>query len=390
MLIPLAYNVRSLFVRKTTTFATAGGIGLVVFVLASSLMLAQGVRRTMVSSGSPDHALVLRKGSEAELSSGIETKYKGLILAAPGVKKDASGAPIGAGEVVVVLAMNKLESEGQFSNVQVRGIEPASLKLRPDVRVIDGRPPQAGTDEAMVGRGVLGRFEGLRVGSDFEIKKNRRVKVVGAFESGGSSFESEVWTDIETVRTSFGREGLYSSVTAQLESPSKFDGFLATVENDKQLGLEAFRENEYYEKQSEGTSIFISALGIVVAVFFSIGAMIGAMITMYGAVSQRVKEIGTLQALGFSRFSVLLSFMFESTLLALIGGALGALASLLMSFVSFSMMNFATWQEVTFSFTPTPAIVVSSVVAGAVMGILGGFFPAVRAARTSPVEAMRG
>lgn len=389
MLIPLAYNFRSLFVRKTTTFATAGGIGLVVFVLASSLMLAQGVRRTMVSSGSPDQGLVLRKGSENELSSAVEAKYKGLILAAPGVKKDASGAPVGAGEVVVVIAMNKLESEGQFSNVQVRGIEPASLTLRPDVRVVEGRPPRPGTDEAMVGRGVLGRFEGLRVGSDFEIKKNRRVKVVGAFESGGSSFESEVWTDIDTVRTSFGREGLYSSVTAQLESPSKYDGFRATVENDKQLGLEAFRENEYYEKQSEGTSIFISALGIVVAVFFSIGAMIGAMITMYGAVSQRVKEIGTLQALGFSRLSVLLSFMFESTLLALIGGALGAMASLLMSFVSFSMMNFATWQEVTFSFTPTPTIVVSSVVAGAVMGILGGFFPAVRAARTSPVEAMR-
>ncbi|HEU5073382.1 MAG TPA: FtsX-like permease family protein, partial [Polyangiaceae bacterium] len=148
--------------------------------------------------------------------------------------------------------------------------------------------------------------------------------------------------------------------------------------------------NAYYEKQSEGTSIFISALGIVVAVFFSIGAMIGAMITMYGAVSQRVKEIGTLQALGFSRFSVLVSFMFESTLLALIGGVLGACASLLMSFVSFSMMNFATWQEITFSFTPTLGILVGSAVAGGVMGIIGGFFPAVRAARTSPIEAMRG
>lgn len=390
MLIPLAYNVRSLFVRKTTTFATAGGIALVVFVLSSSLMLAQGIRRTMVSAGAPDKGLVLRKGSDAELSSSIETKYKGLILAAPGVKRDATGAPVGAGELVVVIAMNKVDGDGQFSNVQVRGIEPASLALRPEVRMVDGRPPQPGTDEAIVGVGMLGRFEGLRVGSDFEIKKNRRIKVVGSFEAGGSSFESEVWTDIDTVRSSFGREGLYSSVTVQLESPSKFDGFRATVENDKQLGLESFRENAYYEKQSEGTSIFISALGITVAVFFSIGAMIGAMITMYGAVSQRVKEIGTLQALGFSRFSVLLSFLFESTLLALIGGALGAAASLLMSLVSFSMMNFATWQEVTFSFAPTPGILLGSAVAGGVMGILGGFFPAVRAARTSPIEAMRG
>lgn len=390
MLIPLAYNVRSLFVRKATTFATAGGIALVVFVLSSSLMLAQGIRRTMVSAGAPDKALVLRKGSENELSSSVETKYKGLILAAPGVKRDATGTPLGAGEVVVVIAMNKIDGDGQFSNVQVRGIEPASLALRPDVRLIDGRPPQAGTDEAMVGVGMLGRFEGLAMNSDFEIKKNRRVKIVGIFESGGSSFESEVWADIDTVRSSFGREGLYSSVTVQLESASKFDGFRATVENDKQLGLESFRENAYYEKQSEGTSLFISVLGITVAVFFSIGAMIGAMITMYGAVSQRVKEIGTLQALGFSRISVLLSFMFESTFLALIGGVLGACASLAMSLVSFSMMNFATWQEITFSFTPTPGILVGSAVAGGLMGVLGGFFPAVRAARTSPIEAMRG
>ena len=390
MLVPLAYNVRSLFVRKTTTFATAGGIALVVFVLASSLMLAHGVRRTMGTSGAADKSVVLRKGSENELSSSVETKYKGLVLAAPGVKRDSSGAPLGAGEVVVVIAMNKIGSEGQFSNVQVRGIEPASFTLRPEVRMVDGRPPQPGTDEAVVGVGMLGRFEGLTVGSDFEIKKNRRIKVVGSFESDGSSFESEVWTDIDTVRSAFGREGLYSSVTVQLESASKFDGFRATVENDKQLGLESFRENAYYEKQSEGTSIFISALGITVAVFFSIGAMIGAMITMYGAVSQRVKEIGTLQALGFSWFSVLLSFMFESTLLAFIGGVIGACASLLMSFVSFSMMNFATWQEVTFSFTPTPGILIGSAVAGGVMGILGGFFPAVRAARTSPIEAMRG
>lgn len=390
MFIPLAYNVRSLFVRKTTTLATAGGIGLVVFVLASSLMLANGIRRTMVSSGSPDSALVLRKGSDAELSSSIETKYKGLILAAPGVAKGPDGAPLGAGEVVVVIALNKLGVEGQLSNVQVRGIEPSSIAMRPSVHVTRGRPPTPGTDEAMVGTGVLGRFEGLNLGSDFEIKKNRRVKIVGVFEAAGSAFESEIWTDIDTVRTSFGREGLYSSVTVKLESPSKYDGFESAVENDKQMGLEAFRENAYYEKQSEGTSIFITALGIIVALFFSVGAMIGAMITMYAAVAQRAREIGTLQALGFSRFSVLCSFLLESTLLALLGGALGALAALCMSFVSFSMMNFATWQEITFSFTPTPGIVVASAVAGGVMGVLGGFFPAVRAARTSPIEAMRG
>jgi putative ABC transport system permease protein len=208
-------------------------------------------------------------------------------------------------------------------------------------------------------------------------------------EAGGSSYDSEVWVDIETLRASFGREGLFSSLTVVLESPARYEAFATVVEGDKQLGLEVFREREYYDKQSEGTSMVVSTLGIITAVFFSIGAMIGAMITMYGSVAQRSREIGTLRALGFTRFSILIAFLSESVALALVGGVVGAALSLITSFLKFSTMNFNTWQEITFSFEASPGVLVFSVVAGGLMGVVGGFFPAVRAAYTSPVDAMR-
>lgn len=389
MLIPLSYNLRSLLVRKTTTIATALGIALVVFVLSSALMLGEGIRNTLVSNGSSARAIVLRKGADTEMASGIESSTVGLIMAAPGIKRDGEGQPLGIADVVVVATLDKLGSEGQVSNVLVRGVQPLVMKVRSEARIIDGRPAQAGTDEVIIGRAIRGNFKGLDLGQSFELKKNRPVKVVGIFEAGGSSFESEVWADIDTLRSSFGRGSSSSSVTVTLESPSAYDGFAAYVENDKQLGLEPMRESVYYEKQSEATSIFITALGSIIAFFFAVGAMIGAMITMYGAVAQRSKEVGTLRALGFSRGAVMMSFLFESSMLALLGGAIGGLASLAMAAVEFSMMNFATFQEIVFSFDPSPGIVLGSIAAGGLMGILGGLFPAVRAARLSPIEAMR-
>jgi len=389
-MIPISYNVRSLFVRKATTIATALGIGLVVFVLSSALMLGKGIRDTLVTAGSSARALVLRKGSDTEMASGLDPNVVSLAMAAPGVKRDADGQLLGSPEVVVVIAMDKLGgADGMVSNILVRGVPPQVMKVRPEVRIVDGRPARPGTDEVIIGRGVRGRFKGLELESSFELKKNRPVRVVGVFEAAGSSFESEVWADIETLRTSFGRGSSASSVTLVLESPSAYDGLAAYLENDKQLGLEPMREAVYYDKQSEGTSLFISWLGGIIAFFFSVGAMIGAMITMYGAVSQRSKEVGTLRALGFSRSEVLLSFLIESSVLALIGGVLGAVASMGMTAVDFSMMNFATWQEITFSFDASPGIIFGSIAAGGAMGILGGFFPAIRAARLSPIEAMR-
>jgi putative ABC transport system permease protein len=388
MLIPLSYSIRSLLVRKATTLAAAFGIALVVFVLASSLMLSRGIQQTLVSTGKADRALVLRKGADSELASGITTAKANLVLAAPGVRtKD--GQAVAASEVVVVIAQEKSGTEGQVSNVQVRGVQPSSYELRRELSIIKGRPATPGTDEAVVGRNLEGNFAGMELGQSFDLKKNRPVTVVGIFDAGGSAFDSEVWVDIDTLRSTFGREGLASSVLVQLDSAGAFDVFSDAIENDRQLDLDVFREVDYYEQQSEGTSLFITAIGILIAVFFSMGAMIGATITMYAAVSQRSREIGTLQALGFSRFAILVAFIFESIVLALGGGLVGVLASLFMGTVRLSMMNFATWQEISFSFDPSPPILIGSLIAGGFMGFLGGLFPAIRAARLSPIEAMR-
>jgi putative ABC transport system permease protein len=386
-MIPVRYNVRSLAVRKATTAATAFGVALVVFVLASALMLSEGVKKTLSSSGKEDIAIVLRKGSDAEMGSVIEDPTIATIFAAPGVKQD-QGKPIGTAEVVLVLALAKVGTTG-ITNVQVRGVSEDSYKLRPDVKIIRGRPARPGSDEVVIGQRIAGRFAGVDLDQSFDLRKNRPVKVVGVFSDKGSSHESEVWVDRETLRSSFGREGAVSSVRVRLEEPSKLDTFATTVEHDKRLGLSVMRETTYYEKQSEGTALFIKIMGMMIAIFFSIGAMIGAMITMYAAVANRQREIGTLRALGFSRFSILLSFLMESSLLAFIGGTIGAAASLLMGFVTFSMVNFASWSEIVFSFDPTPNIIGTALVFAVGMGLLGGFFPAVRASRVSPIAAMR-
>lgn len=389
-MVPIRYNIRSLTVRKRTSAAAVFGIALVVFVTASSMMLSEGVQRTMARSGHADNAIVLRKGSDAELNSGIEEPQVGLVLAVPGVKKDAQNNPMGVGEVVVVTSLEKIGTNGGISNVQVRGVPDNAYAFRPEVKIISGRQFKPGTDECIIGRGIQGRFVGMTENGKFEIKKNRNLQVVGVFEAEGSSYESEVWADRDVVRTSFGREGIVSSISVRLESPTKFDGFETVIESDKQLGLEALREPEYFEKQSSGLATFVSVVGAVIAVFFSMGAMIGAMITMFAQVSNRSREIGTLRAIGFSRGAILFAFLLESTVLALLGGVVGTVASLGMGFVKFSMVNFASFSEIVFSFDPTPQIIITAVVFAAGMGIIGGFFPAVRAAQVSPVRAMRG
>lgn len=387
-MIPLQYNLRSLFVRRTTTAATALGIALVVFVLAAALMLSEGVKRTLGSSGRPDVAIVLRKGSDAELGSGIDDPQVGLLMNMVGVKR-VNGAPVGAAETVVVTAMEKVGAAG-VTNVQVRGIGPSSYDLRPKVQIVTGRRPNIGADEVIVGARIRGRIKGLEVGQAFDLKKNRPVTVVGIFEDGGSSHESEVWVDDDVLRTSYGRLGTQSSVRVVLDSPAAFDAFKVAVESDKRMGLMAMRETTYYEKQSQGLRIFITVLGSMVAFFFSLGAMIGATITMYASIANRQREIGTLRALGFSRPAILLCFLFEAVALSLIGGAVGAVASLGMGAVKFSMLNFASFSEIVFTFRPTPDILGTALVAAVAMGVLGGFLPAVRAARTSPLAAMKG
>jgi putative ABC transport system permease protein len=388
-MIPIRYNIRSLAVRKTTTIATAIGVALGVFVLSVALMLSEGIKKTLCVSGRPDTAMVMRKGSENELSSVLDVGSINVILGAAGVKKDEKGVPIGVGENIVVGAMEKIGANG-VTNVQIRGVPSNVMAFRPEVRIIAGRAARPGSDEVIVGQRIRGRFKGTDLDESFDLRKSRPVKVVGVFDAGGSSFESEVWVDVDMLRASYKREGMVSSVRVRLDSPAAYDGFKMAMEGDKRFGYQAFRETEYFERQSSGTSLFIEALGKLISFFFAMGAMLGAMITMYAAVANRQREIGTLRAIGFSRSSILFSFLLESVALALLGGVVGILASLGFSTVKLSMMNMASWSEIVFSFDATPRVILTALVFAAFMGLLGGFFPAVRAARVSPVTAMRG
>lgn len=387
-MIPIKYNYRNLVVRKTTTIAAAFGLALVVFVFSAAQMLGNGIRKTLGRSASADTAIILRKGASTEMESGIEENQVNLVIA-QAQQVGASKKPPGIGELLVVILMDKVGTTG-VSNVSVRGVSDEVMAFRTTAKIIEGRAAKPGTDEVIVGKGIRGRFKGLELNESFEIKKNRKVSVVGVFSDDGSSFESEVWADAHTVKTGFGREGNVSSIRVRLDAASKFDAFKALVEQNRQLGLQVMRESEYYVKQSEQTADFLTIMGTIIAVLFSLGAMIGAMITMNAQVASRQREIGTLRALGFSRSGILVSFLMESLVLALIGGGVGAAAALLLSFVKLTMLNFNTWAEIVFSFEPTPDIIVKAMIMAAFMGVVGGFLPAWRAARVSPIEAMRG
>jgi len=387
-MVPIRYNYRNLVVRKTTTLASAFGLALVVFVFSCAQMLGTGLKKAFGRAASPDVAIVLRKGSGAEMESGIEEKQVSLVVA-QAQQVGASREPAAVGEIVVVVLLDKIGTTG-LSNVVVRGVTDDVRDFRTSVKIIEGRAPKPGTDEVLVGSGIRGRFKGLDIGQQFDLKKNRPVKVVGVFSDQGSSFESEIWADLHTVRTAFGREGYASSIRVRLDSETKFDAFKLLVESDRQLGLVTMRESTFYEKQGEMTSTLLTWLGTLIAIFFAIGAGIGATITMNAQVAGRQREIGTLRALGFSRGSVLLSFLLESLILAVAGGLVGAVAALGMKFVTLTMLNANTWSEIVFSFEPSPGIVVRALILAIFMGLFGGFLPAWRAARVRPVEAMRG
>jgi putative ABC transport system permease protein len=380
--------VRNLVVRKRTTLAAAFGLALVVFVVAGAQMVVHGLEKTLGRGANDDIAIVLRKGSDSELPSGIEDKDVSMVVAAA-QQVGASKTPMSVGEVVVVILLDKIGADG-VSNVTVRGTPEDGLAFRPTIKIIEGRAPSPGADEVIVGSAIRGHFRGLDVGQSFELKKNRKVKVVGVFEDQGSSYESEVFVDLHVLRQTFAREGYVSSVRVRLDSPSKFDAFKANIESNRQLGLNVMRDADYFEKQSEATALLLKVIGWMIGIFFSIGAMIGATITMNAQVAGRTREIGTLRALGFSRASILFSFLLESIVLALVGGAVGAVGALGLSMIKVSLINQASWSEIAWRFEASPKILVSSVILAGFMGIVGGFLPAIRAARVSPVEAMRG
>jgi putative ABC transport system permease protein len=384
-MVPVQYNARSLLVRKVTTLATALGIALVVFVFAAALMLGEGVKRALTTSGRTDTVIVLRKGSDAELSSAIGNDYLGLFRG-PAQVSQAGGV---IGEIVVIITIERSDGSG-VSNVLVRGTPPDGIAFRPEVKITSGRAPKPGTNEVVVGKGISRRFKGIAPGESFELRRNRPLQVVGEFTADGSSYESEVWGDLDVVRRSLGREAVVSSVRVRLRSPADFDAYRQTIETDKRFSMKVMREADYFEKQSQATSGLLRGMGLAFAILFSFAAMIGAAITMNGAVAHRTREIGTLRALGFSRGSLLLSFMLEAVVLAVAGGVIGSVLVLLLSFVTFPVLNFQTFSEIVIRFQATPSVFITSLVFSGVMGLVGGLIPAIRASRVSPVEAMRG
>jgi putative ABC transport system permease protein len=388
-MVPISYNLRNLAVRRTTTAATAGGVALVVFVFAAVQMLGEGIRHTLLLGGKPDVAIVMRGGSDAELSSTLQPAGIALATSQKEVARRPGGAPDATADVVVVLALDKLGTDGGVSNVLLRGVTEDAFAFHKQVKVIEGRQPKPGGSEVIVGQAIRGRFAGVDVGGTIELRKGRTVNVVGVFEAGGSAYESEVWGDLNTFQSAFGRGNVVSSVRVRLTSADAFNTYRDAIDADRQQELKAQRETVYYETQGQASAQVLQGLGLVIAIFFSVGAMIGAMITMYAAVASRGREIATLRALGFSKFSVLLSFLLESVALALLGGAVGAVAALGMGFVRFSMINFSNWSEIVIRFSPTPGIVIQAILFAGVLGVLGGMLPAVRAARLKLLDALR-
>jgi putative ABC transport system permease protein len=384
----LRYALRSLWARRVTTLATAGGIALLVFVLAASSMLASGMRRTLARAGDESRAIVIGHDQWAEHQSSVPASVLGRVAAAPGIRKDTRGQPLVTGETVTHLMLGEA-SKAHLSTLQIRGVDENVLALRPNVRVVQGRMLQTGTAEAIVGRGLVGTSPELAIGRSIELSVSKPATIVGVFDADGSVLESEIWVDLHTARSAFGMEGSLSSVTAQLDSPAAYDAFALPLTEDKQTGLDVMRESAYYSRLAEGVATVIITLGVLEALIFSLGAICATMIVFYGAVAQRRREVGVLRALGFRRRSILAAFLAESVVLSLTGGAAGMACALLTPLLDFHLVNFATGQDVTFHFHPDLDTLLRALLVATSVGLVGGLLPALRAARMLPVVAMR-
>jgi len=387
MQIPLKYILRSSTSRRLTTLITMLGIALVVFVFTAVLMMANGVQKTLRSTGSDDNIIVVRKAAMSEIMSILDREAAGIVVNLPQVARFADGRPMSSKEVVVIINLDKLGADG-ISNVTVRGVEEAAFQLRPQVRIVEGRMFRWGAREVIAGAGITDRFVGAQIGET--VKFGGDVwNVVGIFDSEGSGFDSELWGDLNQIADAFRRSSL-STVTARLKNPDDFSDVASAFERDNRLQyFTAKREKKFFEEQSEMMATFIRILGIFITVIFSTGATIGAMITMYGSVANRTVEIGTMRALGFYRRSILLAFLIESIVLSLGGGAVGLALASLLQFFTISTLNFGSFSELAFSFALSARIVTQSLGFSLLMGLLGGFLPSVRAARLDIIQALR-
>lgn len=386
MAIPLKYNFRSLLRRRVSTLMTMLSIALVVSIFISIMALASGLETALVSTGDPLNVLVRRRGADSELSSFFSREVLQSFKSLPGIKTDpTNGAPMAAAEIVLIVNAPK-RGEQQAINVTVRGLSSNGLALRPQVRLLEGRLFQPGLHEAIVSRRISKRFQNAGLGDSLPFGRTS-WKVVGIFEAGNTAFDSEIWVDVNQLAADFHRQA-YSSLLLQATDEAAMGEIINRIENDRRYNLMAQPEVKYYEEQTRSAGP-IKVLGMFIAIVMGVGAGFAAMNTMYAAVTYRTQEIATLRVLGFRRRSILLSFLIESLLLALMGGALGCLLALPLNGITTGTMNWRTFSELAFAFRITPKLLLTGMTFAALMGIFGGLFPARQAARQTPAAALR-
>ncbi len=383
----LKFNLLSLPSRKGSVAASIVGIAGVVAVLVGVLSIAYGFRAAMTNAGADDVALILRSGADTEMVSGLSLDDTRIISDAPGLARDALG-PRAASELFVIINLPK-RSTGTDANVPLRGVSDASFVVRGNVDVVEGRQFEPGKNEIMIGQGAAIAFAGLEVGNHITVGANE-WEIVGRFTADGGISESEIWTDAAVLQSAYRRGSSYQSVLAQLQSPGALDQFSKAIADDPRLNVKVIRQSEYYASQSSTTTALITTLGTLIASLMAVGAVFGALNTMYSAVASRTREIATLRALGFGSRPIVVSVLVESLLLALVGGAIGGICAWI-AFDGFrtSTLNFQSFSQVAFAFQVTPALLIHGTIYAALIGTIGGIFPAIRAARLPIATALR-
>jgi putative ABC transport system permease protein len=386
MAIPIRYNIRNLRLRKGLTIMTALGIALTVTTAIFLMALLAGLDRAFVTSGDPSNVLVLRKGSQAELSGGFDAALFPTLRVLPGIAKDSHGEPMASGEWVVVIVLPRKDGTGEV-NVTVRGMMPDGLELRPKVKLAQGRWFTPGQREVVVSESIQKRFAHANIGDQMQFGKGPWT-VVGVFDAGGSAYESEVWGDVNQMASDFDRQGGFSSAYLRATDPASADALKNRVSDDQRLKLEGTLETDYYAKQTSSGAP-IKYIGWVVAIIMAVGSSFAAMNTMYAAVAYRSREIATLRVIGFSRPSILTSFVFESVLLSLLGALVGIVLMLPFNGMTPGTSNAVTFSEVVFSLRMTPRVLEVAVIFAIIMGLVGGIAPAWQAARRDILGALR-
>ncbi|HEX6880056.1 MAG TPA: FtsX-like permease family protein [Terriglobales bacterium] len=387
MALPITYNLRNLRERWKTTLLAIGGIALVVAVFITLAAMASGFRVALAATGSDDNGIVVQRGSGSELTSWMPRNDANTVAVDSRVARGADGQPLAACDVVVITGKPR-RTDGEMTNITVRAVQQRAFLVRRGIKVVEGRNFQPGLNEIIVGKRAAERVAGFDLGKDVWMQK-RNWKIVGIFTAEGSSFESEIWGDYDVMNTAFQRGGGCESLTVRLTNKDVLAQFDKDIRANPQMQLQMQSERKYYEDQAGPIAAALLGLAAFVAIVMGIGAVFGAMNTMYGIVASRTREVGTLRALGFSRFSILFSFLFESVLLAFAGGLLGCLLALPMNGFTGATGNTASFSELAFAFRVTPPLLIAGVVFAVVMGFFGGLLPAVRAARLPITSALR-